>query len=202
MHDFYYTIKSTSEGLFKEKGSKFIAKAYPVKSEEEIKKILSDLRKTYHDARHHCYAWVLGSDRENFRANDDGEPANTAGKPILAQLEGHNLTNILVVVIRYFGGTLLGVGGLINAYRSATKEALEKSQVVKKHLQACYKITFEYSDMNIVMKKLKDLEAVTVEQKFELSCMIKARIRRLNMESFEKSFEPHPGIKIQMIKEY
>jgi uncharacterized YigZ family protein len=201
MPDFYYTIKTTSEGLFKEKGSKFIARAYPVKTEEEIKDILSELRKNYHDARHHCYAWVLGADREIFRANDDGEPANSAGKPILAQLDGHNLTNILVVVIRYFGGTLLGIGGLINAYRKATKDALKKSQIIKEYIQTSYRITFDYPDMNIVMKKLKDLDALVFEQKFELKCMIKTKIRRINMESFEKSFEPYPGIKILRIQD-
>ena len=201
MPDFYYSIKSAAEGLYKEKGSKFIAKAYPVRSEEEISEILSDLKKTYHDARHHCYAWVLGADRKIYRANDDGEPSNSAGKPILSQLQKHNLTNILVVVIRYFGGTLLGVGGLINAYRNATKDALKNTQRVKIFLQTYYQITYEYPEMNIVKKKLKNVDAVTVDQRFELNCMIKVRIRKSKMEAFEKSFEPYPGINIQVTDE-
>jgi len=154
--DTYKTIDSETKGLFKSKGSRFIAHAIPVSSQEEIKKRLEELRKEYHDARHHCYAWVLSPDRQAWRVNDDGEPSGTAGKPILGQINSRELTNILVVVIRYFGGTLLGVSGLINAYRTAAADALDNATVSKRHLTECWLITFPYKAMNDVMKVLKE----------------------------------------------
>lgn len=154
--DTYKTIDYEAKGLFKAKGSRFIAHAIPVSSQEEIKKRLEELRKEYHDARHHCYAWVLSPDRQAWRVNDDGEPSGTAGKPILGQINSRELTNILVVVIRYFGGTLLGVSGLINAYRTAAAEALENATVSERHLTECWLITFPYEAMNDVMKVLKE----------------------------------------------
>ncbi|HYW95669.1 MAG TPA: YigZ family protein, partial [Bacteroidales bacterium] len=141
--DNYLTIKQRGEGLYKEKGSKFIGFALPVESEDHIKGELESIRKNFHDARHHCYAWRLGPDMELYRANDDGEPGNSAGKPILGQIESRKLTNVLVVVVRYFGGTLLGVGGLINAYRTAASEALDRSVIVKKYVYQGYAIRFE-----------------------------------------------------------
>lgn len=172
----YRTIATTSEGLFKDRGSKFMAFAYPVKNEEEIREILQQLRKEYHDARHHCYAWKLGADPARVRANDDGEPSNSAGKPILNQIEKRELTNALVVVIRYFGGTLLGVGGLINAYRTATEEALGKNRVIRKKIMHTYHITFGYPDMNNVMGLVKELQLETDQQVFELSCSMTIRV--------------------------
>ena len=154
--DTYKTIEAESKGLFKDRGSRFIALAIPVVSQEEIKVRLGELRKEYHDARHHCYAWMLSPDRQTWRLNDDGEPSGTAGRPILAQINSRDLTNVLVVVIRYFGGTLLGVSGLINAYRSATADALDNATIVEKHLVESWLITFPYSAMNDVMKILKD----------------------------------------------
>ncbi|PLX14682.1 MAG: YigZ family protein, partial [Marinilabiliales bacterium] len=132
--DQYLTISKPSEGLFKDRGSKFLAFAYPVSSEEEIKAFQEQLRSDYHDARHHCYAYMLGPKKENYRANDDGEPSSTAGKPILGQIRSFDLTNILIVVIRYFGGTKLGVGGLINAYKTAAEEALKNAKIIRKTL--------------------------------------------------------------------
>jgi uncharacterized YigZ family protein len=154
--DTYKTIDSKANGLFKDRGSKFIALAIPVTTQEEIKNRLEELRKEYHDARHHCYAWVLSPDRQARRVNDDGEPSGTAGKPILGQINSRELTNILVVVIRYFGGTLLGVSGLINAYRSAAADALDKASIIERHLIERWIVTFPYSAMNDVMKVMKD----------------------------------------------
>lgn len=154
--DTYKTIGGASKGLFRDRGSRFIALAFPVSSQDEIKTRLAELRKEYHDARHHCYAWVLGPDRQTYRVNDDGEPSGTAGRPIHGQINSMGLTNILVVVIRYFGGTLLGVSGLINAYRSAAADALANAYVIEKQLMEKWLITFPYTAMNDVMKVLKD----------------------------------------------
>lgn len=154
--DTYKTIGGVSKGLFRDRGSRFIAMVFPVSSHDEVKTRLAELKKEYHDARHQCYAWVLGPDRQTYRVNDDGEPSGTAGRPILGQINSKGLTNILVVVIRYFGGTLLGVSGLINAYRSAAADALANASVVEKHLMEKWLITFPYTAMNEVMKVLKD----------------------------------------------
>ena len=154
--DTYKTIAAESKGLFKDRGSRFIAIARPVSSQEEIKTVLEDLRKEYHDARHHCYAWMLTPDRQAWRVNDDGEPSGTAGRPIMGQINSRELTNIVVVVIRYFGGTLLGVSGLINAYRSAAEDALADARIIEKHVTESWLVTFPYTSMNDVMKVLKD----------------------------------------------
>jgi uncharacterized YigZ family protein len=154
--DSYKTIEREASGLFRDRGSKFIAFAIPVSDQEEIKVRLEALKKEYHDARHHCYAWVLTPDRQAWRVNDDGEPSGTAGRPILGQINSHELTNILVVVIRYFGGTLLGVSGLINAYRNAAADAINNAAIVERHLSENWLITFPYEAMNDVMKILKE----------------------------------------------
>ena len=171
----YRTISSPSEGSFRDRGSKFLAFAYPVNNEVAIKDILEELRKKYHDARHHCYAWKTGIRDINQRANDDGEPSSSAGKPILNQIEKARLTNVLIVVIRYFGGTLLGVGGLINAYRSAAKDAIENARVITVTIKHTYLIRFEYPRMNDVMTVVKELQLETFDQVFELSCSMKVR---------------------------
>jgi uncharacterized YigZ family protein len=177
MNDTYKTIKQQSEGVFKDKGSRFIARAYPVESVEEVKDILSDLRKEFHDARHHCYAYRLGEGGINYRVNDDGEPANSAGKPILGQLQSHELTNILIVVVRYFGGILLGVGGLINAYRTAAKESLDHAQIIEKTFNRSICIKFQYAAMNDVMRLIKDYKAEIISQDFGTDCEINIQIR-------------------------
>ena len=148
MEDTYKTIEKPSEGLFKDKGSKFISLAFPVNSEEEIKEIVQSIKKEHHSARHHCYAWRLGADQLHFRANDDGEPSSTAGKPILGQIQSFDLTNILIVVVRYFGGTLLGVSGLINAYRSAALDAINQAEIVEKLVEKWLLVDFDYGAMN------------------------------------------------------
>ena len=166
----YKTISSSSEGLFKDRGSKFLSFAIPVKSEKEITDHLQQLRKEYHDARHHCYAWRLGYDPPLVRANDDGEPSNSAGKPILNQIEKFDLTNILVVVVRYFGGTLLGVGGLINAYRTSAETAVKNARIIRKKIQHQYDLEFEYPAMNQVMQLIKEMQISAANQDFGISC--------------------------------
>lgn len=182
MNDLYKTIQSPSEGLYKEKGSKFIAYAYPKCSEEAIKAQLQDLRKRYHDASHHCYAWRLGPDLELHRANDDGEPSGSAGKPIYGQIQSRELTNVLVVVIRYFGGTLLGVGGLINAYRSAASNALDRSHIVEMKVYSRLKVEFGYAHMNSVMKLIKDNNLEFEDHQFDLECSLVLKVWK-RMES-------------------
>ncbi len=172
----YRTIAAKSEGIFKDRGSKFIALAFHVEDEEEIRAVLDQLRKDYHDARHHCYAWRLGTDPSRERANDDGEPTNSAGKPILNQIGKYRLTNVLVVVIRYFGGTLLGVGGLINAYRTATGEALKSARISRRKIQATYLLRFGYPQMNDVMTLVKEYKLEAYDQQFEINCEMKVRI--------------------------
>lgn len=176
--DTYKTIEAQSEGLYKEKGSKFIAKAFPVRAEEQVKEILEMLRAEFYDARHHCYAYIIGHQGNRWRANDDGEPSGTAGRPIYGQLLSFGVTNVLVVVIRYFGGTKLGVSGLINAYKLATYDALSNAKIITKTVDAIYKLTFGYEMMNEVMKLAKDLNLQFMEQQFNNTCFIRVRVRR------------------------
>ncbi|MCX6244135.1 MAG: YigZ family protein [Bacteroidetes bacterium] len=176
--DTYQTISTSSRGIYKEKGSKFIAHAFPVFSEDLVKEKLSALRKEYHDARHHCYAYCLGPDRSAWRINDDGEPSGTAGKPIHGQILSKDLTNVLIVVIRYFGGIKLGVPGLINAYRTAAKDALENAEIVTRMVEEVYETSFGYPAMNDVMRILKEENAAIMEQEFENACRIRFSIRR------------------------
>jgi uncharacterized YigZ family protein len=199
MPDHFYTLAGPSEGQYKEKGSKFLAFAFPVSNEDQVKNLLEQLRKEYHDARHHCFAWAMGTEAEAVRANDDGEPSNSAGKPILGQIQAFGLTNILIVVVRYFGGTLLGVGGLINAYRSAAKDALENASIKKEYLHAVYELKFQYPDMNHVMTILKDMDAQPREQDFQLECKLKVDIRLGERSKFEKAFLPFPDIDIKLL---
>lgn len=172
MRDSYFTIEQVSEGFYKEKGSKFIALAYPVSSEEEIRERLEALRKEYYDARHHCYAYIYGHDSQHFRANDDGEPGHSAGDPILGQIKSRELTNTLVVVVRYFGGTKLGVGGLITAYKTAAAEALEANTIVEKDISEKLQFVFPYEEMNRVMKLVKDLDLKILNQGYEAQCTL------------------------------
>ncbi len=195
----YLTISSPGEGLYKSKGSKFLGFSFPVSREEEIKDRLEGLRRNYHDARHHCYAWRLGPDMELYRFNDDGEPASSAGKPILGQIQSRDLTDVLVVVIRYFGGTLLGVGGLITAYRTAAAEALDKSGSLRKYVHENYHIRFGYESMNTVMKILKETDAGHSEQDFGLACSLKVSVRKNISQRFRDAFEPFPDIRLKYL---
>ncbi|MDD4257772.1 MAG: IMPACT family protein [Bacteroidales bacterium] len=164
--EIYTTIAAPSEGLYKEKGSKFLAFAYPVSTEDEIKNLLQDLRKKFFDARHHCYAYRLGPDGATWRVNDNGEPSSTAGKPIFGQLISFGLSDVLVVVIRYFGGIKLGVSGLINAYRTAARDALEHAQTVEKQVRENITLEYTYEQTNAVMKAIRDLQAEVIDQSF------------------------------------
>lgn len=198
--DEYLTISKPSEGLFKDRGSKFLAFAYPVSSEDEIKEIQEKLRSDYHDARHHCYAYMLGPEKEIFRINDDGEPSSTAGKPILGQIRSFDLTNILIIVIRYFGGTKLGVGGLINAYKTAAEEALKNAKIIKKTLHDIYELKFEYPEMNEVMRIMKEEQIEHIDQNFELSCSITLSLRKADTEKVLSKFDRVENLKIEFIE--
>lgn len=180
--DTYKTIKQRSDGVFRDRGSKFLAFAFPVYNTDEIKKTLAELRKEYHDARHHCYAYRLGAAKEIFRANDDGEPSGSAGNPIMGQIRSNDLSNILIVVVRYFGGTLLGVGGLINAYRTAAANAIQDAIIITAAEQDLIEINFPYVMMNKIMKIIRDEEMQILEQDFTETCKIKAFIRKSRTE--------------------
>jgi uncharacterized YigZ family protein len=186
--DSYFTITGPSEGLFRDRGSKFIANAYPVKTEPEIKKYLLALKKEHPSASHHCYAWYLGPDKATYRANDDGEPSNSAGKPILSQIQARDLTNILVVVARYFGGTLLGVNGLINAYKNAAAEALTHAVITEEFILSEYRIEFDFDRMSAVMRILKEFDAKTVSSSYDEKNVIVFRVKKQNAEKLEKRF--------------
>ena len=177
--DTYKTIlQDSSEVLFKDKNSKFFGYAYPVNNIDAIKEHITTLKKQHHSARHWCYAYQIGSNSIVYRANDDGEPNNSAGQPIYGQIQSFNLTNILVVVVRYFGGVKLGVGGLINAYRTAAQMALEASEIVEKTINIEYLITFEYKNMNKVMRIIKEKQLKIIHQKLELDCQITISVRK------------------------
>ncbi|WP_140936660.1 IMPACT family protein [Sphingobacterium lumbrici] len=193
--DTYYTIEAGVEGIFRDKGSKFIAYAYPFKDESKLKDIVAALKALHPKARHHCWAYRLTPDRNVFRINDDGEPSGTAGRPILNVLLSKDITNVLVVVVRYFGGTLLGVPGLIHAYKAATLEALAEADIVEKTVNDVYKVTFEYLQMNEIMRILKDEQIVIVDQYFDNNCIIKIEIRKLQVNVVIKKMENLQGVK-------
>lgn len=175
--DTYKSIAASSEGLFKDNGSRFIAKAYPVESEAQVKEIVAALKKEYHDARHHCYAWRLGLDGAAWRANDDGEPSGSAGRPILGQIDSAGLSDILVVVIRYFGGIKLGIPGLIRAYKTSTADALASARVVEKVAGRWYALHFPYDSLPAVMKLVKDMDLPQRGQSFLSDCTMEVRVR-------------------------
>ena len=178
MSDTYKTIITPTEGIYKEKGSKFLSFAIPVSSADEVKEIVKNYRKEYYDSRHVCYAYMLGADRKEFRANDDGEPSGTAGRPILGQINSRELTNILVIVVRYFGGILLGTGGLVVAYKEATTDALDQAEVIEKTVDESISIIFDYVLMNEVMRIIKDTNAQISSQNFEDQCAMQLSIRK------------------------
>ena len=182
--DTYMSIASPSEGLFKDNGSRFIALAYPVESEEEVKQIVSALKKEYHDARHHCYAFRLGKDGQKWRASDDGEPSGSAGRPILGQIDSLNLSDILVVVVRYFGGIKLGIPGLIRAYKTSTADALSAAAKVEKVSGRWIDLDFDYQYLPQVKKLLKDMAGPERNQMFAQDCHLQAFIRDSIMDDF------------------
>jgi uncharacterized YigZ family protein len=178
LEDKYLTINAPSEGLYKEKGSKFIAFAVPVSNVEQIKTILEEKRKEHHDARHVCYAYILGVDKADYRSNDDGEPSGTAGRPILGSLLSAGVTNVMIAVVRYFGGTKLGTSGLINAYKVASADALENAEIVEKTVDEEIHISFDYLVMNDVMKIIKDVAPQVMSQQFDNNCNMVLSIRK------------------------
>lgn len=182
MADTYKTIEEKSSGLYKEKGSKFLSFAIPVSSIDEIKTILQEYKKEYFDARHVCYAYMLGSDRTEFRANDDGEPSGTAGKPILGQINSNELTDILIIVVRYFGGILLGTGGLITAYKEAASDAISNSCIVEKIVKTEITIRFDYLIMNDIMSFVKQMNAEIKHQTFDNECEIRLLVPKSDTE--------------------
>ena len=192
--DEFLTIEGTSEGIYKEKGSKFLAFAFAVETEEEAKNRVDELKNRYHDARHHCYAYMIGVEMDVYRMNDDGEPSSTAGKPILGQIRSHNLTNILVVVARYFGGTLLGTSGLISAYKSATSDALKNAKIIKQTIRVFYKLNFEYQLMSQVEKLLHEWEIRPDEKSFGANCMYRIGIRKTQEQKMVEQLKQIPGL--------
>jgi uncharacterized YigZ family protein len=181
--DTYKTLAAPSEAvLYKEKNSKFFGYAFPITSEDDVKPLLDDLRKQHHSARHWCYAFQTGTDKVYFRANDDGEPNNSAGMPIYGQIQSFEVTNVLVIVVRYFGGVKLGVGGLIAAYKTAAQMALEVSDIVEKTIDIHYLIRFDYKNMNKVMRVIKEKNLDIISQKMEMSCEIEIATRKKNAE--------------------
>jgi uncharacterized YigZ family protein len=199
--DTYRTIRTVSEGTYKDKGSRFIARAIPVTDEQEIKKHLDDVRKIYHDARHHCYAYLLGRGGETWRANDDGEPSGTAGRPILGQIKSAGLTNILIIVTRYFGGTLLGASGLIKAYKAASAAAIENAEIIDHIVNVHYEILFPYSAMNEIMKIIKEESIEQTEHSFELNCSMRINFREALKNRIELKFSRIEGVKMSFIYE-
>lgn len=177
MTERYLTIAGEAEGIYKDKGSKFLAFAVPAENIEDVKEQLEQFRQRYHDARHVCYAYMLGAERQDYRANDDGEPSGTAGRPILGQINSRQLTNILIVVVRYFGGILLGTGGLITAYKEAASDALSRAEIVEKDVMIRKTLRFPYEKMNEVMRLLKDTQAVITRQDFDGECIIECNIK-------------------------
>lgn len=201
MEDTYKTVSAPSEGLFKDKGSRFISYLYPVTTEEEIKEIIQQVKKAHHSARHHCYAWRLGRENIRFRANDDGEPSSTAGKPILGQLTSFELTNVLLVVVRYFGGTLLGTSGLINAYREAASEAIRNALVETRIIEAEYRLQFGYNELNQVMQIIKNENLKQTAIQLEESCRIDLSVRKSEAVRIENLFGNIYGVTLSRLEE-
>ena len=212
--DTYLTLEEAAEGEFRDRGSKFLAYAYPAYSEEDWQERLEEVKKAHSKARHHCYAFRIGQDKNNFRANDDGEPSGTAGRPILGQIDRYQLSNVVIIVVRYFGGTKLGTSGLINAYKTSAADALESASIIEKKVEEVYQITFEYVHMSNVMGVVKPSEAEIIEQDFgnigkltiairqsEITAVlnqIKARVAQVRIEEVEK-VESIPGFEMEYL---
>ena len=195
--DLYKTIAAPSQGLYKDKGSKFIARAYPVRDFKEVQEYLSGLKKEFHDARHICYAYYMNPENVTFKSSDDGEPSGTAGKPILNQILSFGLCNVLVAVIRYFGGTKLGVSGLIKAYKTSTYEALSTAEIVTKKITRKINISFDYPLTNDVMKVIHDCEIEIVDKKFAGNCSMTLEVRKNEKQKIISRFEGIYGVLVK-----
>ena len=198
--DTYNMLATRGDGLYKEKGSKFIAEAFTVMSEDEAKAAIAEIKKKYFDARHHCYAYMIGPDKKTFRSSDDGEPSGTAGKPILNQILSKDVTNVCVVVTRYFGGIKLGTSGLINAYKTAARDALDNAQIVEKTINEFYSLEFEYPLMNEVMRIMKEEDLQQLNPRFELDCYLEFSTRKNDASKVFEKFSNLYGVKITKIK--
>lgn len=200
----YLTIQSPAEGNYKEKGSKFLAFAYPVKSENEIKSHIGNLKKKYFDARHHCFAWILGADKDKFRAFDDGEPNHSAGDPILGQIRSRELTNILVVVVRYFGGIKLGVGGLVAAYKAAAYDALQNAKVIEEEVREIFRLMYSYDTTPQIMKLVKEFDLKVVNQIFDeggiMDVQVWLGVRKDFLKSVELLKSLNVALKLEQLK--
>lgn len=185
--DCYKSISAPSKGIYKDNGSKFLSFAFPVESESEIKTIIFNLKKEYFDARHHCYAYRLGYKGDIWRINDDGEPSSTAGRPIYGQLLSNELSDVLIIVVRYFGGIKLGVPGLIKAYKSASSDAIANSQIIEKTAKEDFRMIFDYEQMNSVMRILKEMDISPLEQHFDNECSISAKVRLRDADRFAEA---------------
>ena len=199
LKDTYLTIEKEAQGLFKDKGSKFIAYAFPITAEDELKEHVQQLKKEHHNARHHCYAYRLGPSGELFRSNDDGEPSGTAGRPIYGQLLSHGLTNILVVVVRYFGGTLLGVSGLINAYKNATIDVINNAEIIEKIIEKKYQLLFDYPLQNSVTRVIKEYQLEVLNAKYEMYCTLEIAVRLAIEKAVIDKLKTVEGLKIEKI---
>ena len=197
IQDSYKSIAAPSKGLFKDNGSRFIAHAYPVETEEEVKEIVAALKKEYYDARHHVYAYRLGYNGDRFRANDDGEPSGSSGRPVLGQIDSKGLSDILVVVVRYFGGIKLGIPGLIRAYKTSTADALENAEIIEKIASRLFRIHFGYMSMNSVMKVMKDMELEQKNQKFDMECSLDTSVRLSLVDSFVERMADVEGCRLE-----
>ena len=193
----YRTIAKESEGLYKEKGSRFIALAYPVRTEEEVKQHVADVKKKYYDARHHCYAYILGANKDAYRMNDDGEPSGTAGRPIHGQLLSKDLTDTLIIVIRYFGGIKLGVSGLINAYKTAAKDALDNNTIVERFVEEDYQLRFPPLSMNKVMQLLKRETVKITDQQYDTDCIIRFTVQKRDADNLLEALRKVDGAVVE-----
>ena len=199
IRDSYKSIAAASRGLFKANGSRFIAHAYPVETEDEIKEIVAALKKEYYDARHHVYAYRLGYLGDKFRANDDGEPSGSSGRPVLGQIDSNELSDILVVVVRYFGGIKLGIPGLIRAYKTATADAIANAEIVEKIACKRFKVHFGYMGMNNVMKVFKDMGLDQKNQQFDMECSMETSVRLSQVDAFLERMNDVEGCRVEEI---
>lgn len=197
--DTYRTIEIESQGFYSDKGSKFYAYAYHVESEDQVKDYLQNLKKKYYDARHHVYAFIIGYDQALYRVSDDGEPANSSGAPVLGQIRSFELVNVVVIVVRYFGGTKLGVSGLINAYKTAAYDALKNASIIEKTIDDNIVLMFSYDDMNFVMKNIKDFDANIIFQELQLDCKIKLTIRKSLADNFINAIKQNHKITVNLL---
>ena len=197
--DTYKTIRKPSDGIYKEKGSRFLSFVYPVQTRQQAENHIMELKKKYHDARHHCFAYILNPDQAEYRVSDDGEPSNSAGQPILGQIRANRLTNVLIVVVRYFGGTLLGVGGLTRAYKSAAADAIDHADIITKTVMVLFRIRFPYDLTNTVMKVIQSPGIKVLGQTYDARVNVEIGVRKSVAEHIRNTFQSIQGVDIEYI---